>query len=174
MGHEAVRSQVEKILASKAFAASEQLRGFLRFTLEKTLVGRAFEIKEYVLGVEVFGRGDAFDPRSDNIVRTQAGKLRARLEKYYASEGQADAVSIEYSKGGYVPVFQMRERAGPRRKLLWPAAAALVLVLVASYWIARQRRGWGPDQAPSIAVLPFVDMSAERDQAISAMASPRS
>lgn len=62
-------------------------------------------IKEYSVGIEVFHRGDAFDPRMDNIVRAEARKLRARLAKYYATEGSADQVRFEFPKGSYAPLI---------------------------------------------------------------------
>jgi hypothetical protein len=53
----------------------------LRYTVTETLRGNGGTLKEYVLGVEVFGRSEAFDPRIDPIVRVQAGKLLARLKE---------------------------------------------------------------------------------------------
>ena len=164
----AVQTELKKVLESKAFASSEQLRGFLRYTVLKTVQGQGDQIKEYAIGVDVFGRGEAFDPRADSIVRAQAAKLRARLEKYYATEGQDADLLIEYPKGGYTPVFRKREMPGRR---LVPtgrvaiAAAAIVVVGVA-VWAALQFRRKPPVDAavPSIAVLPFVDMSAQKDQ----------
>ena len=74
----------------------------------RPIAGRGQKVKEYVIGAEVFGRGESFDPRLDPIVRTEARKLRARLEKYYetlAREPGEDAVRIELHKGSYVPAF---------------------------------------------------------------------
>ena len=45
-----------------AWAASEQLRGFLRFTVEQNSARPGDQIKEYVVGVEVFGRGNRSIP----------------------------------------------------------------------------------------------------------------
>ena len=50
--------------------------------------GNREELKEYSLGVEVFDRGEAFDPRTDTIVRVQARRLRSKLKDYYDAEGQ--------------------------------------------------------------------------------------
>ena len=36
-------------------------------------------------------RDAGYDPKLDAIVRTEAVRLRARLEKYYAGEGSRDA-----------------------------------------------------------------------------------
>ncbi|MBI3470185.1 MAG: tetratricopeptide repeat protein [Candidatus Solibacter usitatus] len=164
---------MQKILASEPFAESERLRQFLRFTVDLTLQGGGMRIKEYLLGVEVFGKEESFDPRTDAIVRVQAGKLRSKLEKYYASEGCEDPVVIEYPKGSYVPTFKFREaaapvpRSGPApwRGTAALAAAGLAVAGLAVYWAVRNAHTRQPSGGrASIAVLPFVDMSAGRDQ----------
>lgn len=101
----AVRSQLEKVLNSKAFARSPRISRFLSFVVEQTLEGQESKLKEYLLGVEVFGRMDSFDPRIDSIVRVEARRLRYKLEKYYEMEGQTDPVYIQFRKGCYVPTF---------------------------------------------------------------------
>ena len=101
----AVRPQLETVLRSPVFANAPRLSGFLRHVVEKTLVGDGAPLKEYSIGVEVFDRGDSFDPRTDTIVRVQARRLRAKLAEYYAGEGRADSIVIELPKGGYVPRF---------------------------------------------------------------------
>lgn len=167
-----MQAELEKILASRTFASSEQLRSFLRFTVEKTLDGSGHQIKEYVVGLEVFNRGESFDPRTDSIVRAQAKNLRSRLERYYASEGSDDGILIEYPKGSYTPIFRRREASVPLsparqlvpRKTLWLIAAGVALGVLASSWFLAGRRPRPASEGPSIAVLPFVDMSADKDQ----------
>jgi hypothetical protein len=92
---ETIWLELEKILSSRAFAASEQLRRFLRFTVEQTLHGQGDQIKEYVLGVEVFARGESFDPRTDNIVRAQASKLRKKFLAAAFCEGSEPGVGTK-------------------------------------------------------------------------------
>jgi tetratricopeptide (TPR) repeat protein len=103
---EAARRQLERLLENKLFARSEQLSRLLRFLVERHLEGRDQEIKESVIGVEVFGRDPDYNPKFDPIVRTEARRLRARLNEYYESEGKHDVVRIDLPKGGYVPVVQ--------------------------------------------------------------------
>lgn len=98
-----VRSHLQRVMASAGFAGSESIRRLLAFTVEKTLGGESGQIKEYTLGLEVFGRKESFDPRTDAIVRVQAWKLRERLLAYYESEGAQESIRIEYRKGSYVP-----------------------------------------------------------------------
>ena len=105
---ESVQRQLERILRSPQLQSAPSLCRLLRFVVEETLAGRAGALKEYSLGAEVFGRGEAFDPRMDPIVRVQARNLRARLAQYYDGPGEVDAVLIELPKRTYVPVFRSR------------------------------------------------------------------
>src|ERR671913_768346 len=118
-----VRLHLSRILASKTFSQVERLKLFINFTVEETLAGRGGDLKEYVIGVQVFGKEPSFDPRTDPIVRVQARRLRTRLARYYRDEGQQDDVIVDLPKGGYAPVFRRREISGPIKPSL---SAALV------------------------------------------------
>src|SRR5881396_454370 len=87
---ERVSGQLTRILASKAFRQADRLKRFLSFIVEETIAGRGESLKEFVVGVEVFGKDNTFDPRNDPIVRVQARRLRAQLSRYYHEEGQDD------------------------------------------------------------------------------------
>ena len=58
-----------------------------------------------MIGIEVFKRGQSYDPRENPIVRIMAGRLRSRLAEYYQGSGRADSLLIDLPKGGYVPRF---------------------------------------------------------------------
>ncbi|MBL8139303.1 MAG: tetratricopeptide repeat protein [Acidobacteria bacterium] len=120
---EEVQDHLARLLASKTFQQVDRLKRFVRFITGEVLAGRGPELKEYVIGVQVFGRDTSFDPRTDPIVRVQARRLRARLERYYREEGHADSVVIELPKGGYAPTFRRREGAAPARASLGEAMA---------------------------------------------------
>src|SRR6266849_5377182 len=116
MEAERVRVQLDRILASADFADAERASAFLRFVVERALEERTGEIKEFAIAVDVLGRNASFDPKSDPIVRVEAGRLRDRLSSYYEDEGEADRVLISLPKGGYVPEFsERRPPAAPRR-----------------------------------------------------------
>lgn len=102
----AIREELERILASAGFSRNQRLSGFLRFVVEQELSGQGDQLKESIVGVEVFGRRPDYDVRQDSVVRTEAAKLRARLGKYYAGDGAADPVVIGIPKGGYVPAIE--------------------------------------------------------------------
>jgi TolB-like protein len=108
---EDVRTQLERLLASETFAGSTRLRRFLSFIVERTLAGEGQHLKEYTVGIEVFDRGEGYDPRIDSIVRVEAGRLRSRLDEYYRRAGAGDAVIVRIPRGGYTPVFERRTTA---------------------------------------------------------------
>ena len=101
-----IHEVLERVLSSRTFHAAEGQKKFLRYAVEQTIAGRSNEVKEYSVGVEVFERGQYFDPRLDNIVRAEARKLRSRLAKYYETEGEQDLVRIEFPSRGYIPTFR--------------------------------------------------------------------
>ncbi len=175
-----VRAQLEKVLASPAFANSERLSRFLRFTVEETLQGRGDHIKEYLLGLEVFDRNQSYDPRTDPIVRVEAGRLRSKLSEYYDNEGRNDALLIQYRKGSYVPAFHKRgsptsslssndSATAPikRWKITTLLGVMLTLVALTIFWVTqRSRPGLSSQDStfPSIAVLPFESLSDDRQE----------
>jgi serine/threonine-protein kinase len=117
-----IRQQLERILASATFQKVDRLKRFVNFIVVETVAGRGDQLKEYVVGTEVFGKDQSFDPRNDPIVRVQARRLRARLDQYFREEGEADEFIIDLPKGGYVPTFKPR----PSREAARPAVAASV------------------------------------------------
>lgn len=101
-----VREQVARILASRHFRRSARSARFLRFIVEMTLQDRVDRLKEYEIGLKVFDKAKAFDPRLDATVRVGANDMRSRLVAYYADEGRGDPVVISVPLGGYVPIYQ--------------------------------------------------------------------
>lgn len=135
---EQIRNQLDRILASPSFAEAERAKKFLRFVVEQTLAGREDEIKEAVIGIEVLGRPASYDPRSDPIVRVEAGRLRTRLVAYYQSEGLNDPVVIELPKGAYVPRFVERApstRAWLNRRIIAVFVGGAALFGFAVCWV---------------------------------------
>ena len=121
--------QLNRILSSKAFRQADRLKRFLSFVVAETISGRSDRLKEFAVGVEVFGKDTSFDPRNDPIVRVQARRLRAQLARYYREEGQEDELVIEMPKGGYAPIFRPLKSAPPKRAIS-PALVSRNTVLV--------------------------------------------
>jgi TolB-like protein len=181
---DAVRGELERILASEPFANAGRLSRLLRYVVERTLAGEGDQLKEYVLGLEVFDRDERYDPRLDSIVRVEARRLRAKLDEYYRNGGAGDPLIISLPKGGYVPIFGARvteEAPAPPLTPVPPPAVdvrrfgiekrAWPLVLAAIVAAAVGLAAWGyrvittPPAAPpagvTIAVLPFEPYSAD-------------
>jgi TolB-like protein/Tfp pilus assembly protein PilF len=137
----AVRDQINRISTSKTFQQCDRLKRFLSFIGLEAIAGRRNELKEYVIGVEVFGKEASFDPRTDPIVRVQARRLRAKLVRYYREEGPSDEWIVELPKGGYAPVFKRRE------------APPLATHSITAAMVSRN----------TIALQPFTDLSVEHD-----------
>ena len=133
--------QLNRVLSSKAFRQADRLKRFLSFVVAETISGRSDRLKEFAVGVEVFGKDTSFDPRNDPIVRVQARRLRAQLARYYREEGQDDELVIEMPKGGYAPIFRPLKATPPTRTTS----------------VARVSKN-------AVLVLPFADHSPESDQ----------
>ncbi|WP_213806083.1 hypothetical protein [Granulicella sp. dw_53] len=102
------RALVSRVVGSSVFAKSERLSTFLSLVCELALTGRASEINEQKIGSMLFGRAADFDSSVDGIVRTQASRLRQRLDLYFNGEGANEPVRIVLPRGTYVPLFERR------------------------------------------------------------------
>src|ERR1700728_4940643 len=106
---QAVRAELERILASAPFASSHRSQRFLSYVVENSCEEAHESLKEYAIAVEVFERDPSYDPAIDATVRVEAGRLRARLREYYAGEGRNDTLVNDMPKGGYRATFVERE-----------------------------------------------------------------
>jgi TolB-like protein len=166
-----VRTQLERILRSPAFDATDRTHRFLAYVVDETLRGRADRIKAYSIATDVFGRDSSFDAHSDPIVRIEAGHLRRALEHYYLTAGKADPLVITIPKGSYVPAFSAGQptpvtpsssgqSSPPWRRLLLVAAAlaAIATAALLSVIFNSRVRIDHPD-IPYLLVKPFEDLS---------------
>jgi len=157
------REELERVLSSDCFARSEGLSRLLRFLVERKLEGREGQIKESIIGVEVYGRRPDYDPRRDSTVRSEVARLRARLSKYHSTEGSQDLLVIKLPKGGYVPSFRQPEpvsvlhQARPKHLGLAACLAGFAVAATAlGVWWAVHKGAPIP-----IAVLPLVNLSQD-------------
>jgi len=136
-----IRTELEKVLASSFFSTADRMRRFLRLVVEETVEGRGDNLNELLLGMAVYDRDKKFDPRVDSIVRVDAGRLRAKLREFYASEGGDSSIRIEIPKGSYKAMFKrLQDNMGSAHRLRAMDAMATI----------------------SLAVLPFLDVSPQK------------
>ncbi|MBL4801577.1 MAG: hypothetical protein JKY45_06755, partial [Emcibacter sp.] len=146
-----IKEQLAQILASETFKNKNRIIRFLQYVVEENLQDRGHLIKGYTLGLEVFDKDESFDPRTDAIVRVEAGRLRRLLKHYYMEEGLTDQINISLPKGSYDPKIEFLEKplknstALKQKDPVFSAAAA-------------------PPTGPAIAVLPFENLSGESAQ----------
>ncbi|MDP9113933.1 MAG: tetratricopeptide repeat protein [Acidobacteriota bacterium] len=152
-----VRRELERLLASQTFHSAKGQKRFLWFVVERTLAGCAQELKESTLGVQVFQRGSQFDPRLDTIVRVEARKLRARLTKYYETEGKLNPLRIALPSRGYVPNFRHADVSMALPEALPPST---------------HDEGSGPDIARSISTAVSLPAAREFSHAAPGPAAP--
>jgi len=147
------------------------LARLLTHIVEKSVAGQREELKEYSLGLDIFERGEEFDPKTDSIVRSSARQLRLKLAEYYETRGREDAVHIRLPKGGYVAEIEHRrspatlpEPTTPPRwrgSALVATSAGLLLVVVAIVGFRTHATSGtilpAPAPATSVAVLPFLN-----------------
>lgn len=121
----AVREELARVLSSHEFRTSRRCQDFLRYVVETTLDGRADQLKERTIGVDVFHRPVAYDPSDDATVRVKAGEVRKRLGLYYATEGRSDDVRIDLPGGAYIPEFRLVRAEAPPTAPTTPAPPPL-------------------------------------------------
>lgn len=160
---DAIREQLERILANPLFKHSKRYPLLLRTVVERTLQGRGGQLKERTLGVEVFGRQPDYDTNTDPVVRITAGEIRKRIAQYYHEPGHENEFRIDLPCGCYVPEFHRPPQpdlpvlpqaaplpvAQPRRiHPAYFAAPGLGVVLILAVWLLRPAtpldRFWGP------------------------------
>ncbi len=167
---DAIREQLERMLANPLFKNSRRYPNLLRYLVERTLEGEQEQLRERTLGVEVFGREQNYDTNADPVVRATAGEIRKRIAQYYHEHGREGELRIDLSPGSYVPVFEMpatKPAPGPltlqtlkpgRRLSLLPfiAIAAIVLLLAGLAWLWP----WAPHTALDRFWAPVLDSSS--------------
>jgi hypothetical protein len=102
---DAVRAQMDRMLRSTHFRNSRRYPTLLRYIVEETLEGRASQLKERLLGIEVFGRIPDYDTAADPIVRVTVAEIRKRIAQYYHEDAHASELRIELKPGSYIPEF---------------------------------------------------------------------
>jgi hypothetical protein len=160
---------VQRILASSGFVNSQRLSAFLLYVSKQSFAGKGDALNERVIGEAVFERSPDYDPRDDNIVRSHASRLRARLEEYFEREGSSERLRVSIPRGSYAPVFEETalvlesgipgasiedsvgdagQRARPRRLTNWGVLGLIIVAAVAAtVWVGYRR--YSAEHTPS-------------------------
>ncbi len=176
------RREIRAILQSGIFAPSSRQAMLLEYLFNTMAEGRAADLKEFTVAVELFHKSVDFDSHTDATVRVEAHRLRKKLEKYYETVGRDSRMRVVLPPGQYAlqflpaPVRDVRAGAAPdtgtvparaasrRRALVWLAVAAVVSGLAALlYWRpANPQPKNAPPTAKEIAPVSDPDPDATR------------
>src|ERR1700730_19201209 len=104
---QSIRNEVESVIASDAFTGSKRCQDFLRLVIDHTLAGDLDELRERMIGVEMFHRPADYDTANDAVVRVRATEVRKRLAQYYRENKVAPAVRVDLPPGSYASAFPL-------------------------------------------------------------------
>lgn len=141
---DAILEHLEMICKSSFFLSSKRSQEFLRYVVLEFIYGRADQIKERNVALEVFHRGTDFEPGEHSLVRVKATEVRKRLVDYYRSTPDV-GFRIEIPFGSYAPKISSTQESTPfnmtsessekhtattlnRRNFAWIAGGALAAV----------------------------------------------
>lgn len=130
---EAVRDELERVLASREFRASRRCQDFLRYVVEAVLTGTSDSLKERTIGIDVFGRPSSYETGEDATVRVKAGEVRKRLNLYY-SANPTGTLMIDLPVGTYVPEFHTAAPQKVAREVASGSDAAAAASTAHSRW----------------------------------------
>jgi hypothetical protein len=101
----AVQQQLDRLLATPLFNSSKRYPSFLKFVVSRSLAGQTDQLKERILGIEIFSRPADYDTHSDPIVRVTAAEIRKRIEQYYQDPKHSQEIRLFLPAGSYAPQF---------------------------------------------------------------------
>jgi hypothetical protein len=118
-----IRLELERLFNSDQFKNSKRCQTLLSFIVEETIAGRGAQLKERLVGVNVYRRDPDYDTAEDPVVRNAAIEVRKRLAQYYAKSGKDAAIRIDLHAGNYIPEFHVAPPAPeiPETQLPLPA-----------------------------------------------------
>jgi TolB-like protein/Flp pilus assembly protein TadD len=110
-----IRHHLKQVLASHVFAGSKRAQDFLELIITHALEGEFDQLRERMIGAEMFGRPVSYDTGSDSVVRVKATEVRKKLVQFYAESKEPAEVRIELPSGSYVPTFHFEAPLAPPR-----------------------------------------------------------
>jgi len=158
----AVQQQLDRLLSTHLFNSSKRYPSFLKFVVSRSLAGQTDQLKERILGVEIFGRPADYDTHTDPIVRVTAAEIRKRIEQYYQDPKHSQEIRFFLPAGSYAPQFSWPGRPdGLSPKTLTerppaaadlPVAALQALKVDDAVALTKQTRSWKTASAAILVV----------------------
>jgi hypothetical protein len=99
----AFEQHLEELLHGAAFRGSHRSGQFLRYVVNQSVSGHCDELKERLIGIELFGRSPSYDTGEDAIVRVTASDVRRRLLQHYGTHVNETEFRIRLPLGSYIP-----------------------------------------------------------------------
>jgi hypothetical protein len=99
----AIRQHLKEIIEGPAFKGSHRSAQFLAYIVEQSVAGNFDQLKERLIGVELFGRDPSYDTGEDAIVRVTASDVRKRLLQHYGRNGVTSEFRFTLPLGSYIP-----------------------------------------------------------------------
>ena len=135
---QAVRAELNRLVASTAFRNSKRCSEFLEYVVEHTIGGTSGALKERSLGVDLFHLPRDFDSGQHTVVRVTANEVRKKLAQHYLAEnGSQHPVRISLPPGSYSAEFKWETRvteaqapSRPTRPAGWMIACSVAVLAI--------------------------------------------
>ncbi|HEY1984261.1 MAG TPA: hypothetical protein VGG85_02570 [Terracidiphilus sp.] len=98
-----LQRHLKEVIEGDAFKGSHRSGQFLQYLVDQAIAGQFDNLKERVIGMELFGRSASYDTGDDAIVRVTASDVRKRLLQHYGRYGATSEFRISLPPGSYIP-----------------------------------------------------------------------
>src|ERR1700689_85657 len=98
-----LQQHLKAVIEGDVFKGSHRSGQFLQYIVDQAIAGQFENLKERVIGMELFGRSASFDTGDDAIVRVTASDVRKRLLQHYGRPGATSGFRISLPSGSYIP-----------------------------------------------------------------------
>src|SRR5260370_17466179 len=94
-----LRKHLKDIIEGPSFKGSHRSGQFLAHVVEQAMAGHFDQLKERLIGVELFGRSPSYDTGEDAIVRVTANDVPKRLHSHYARDSTYSEIRTNLPSG---------------------------------------------------------------------------